>query len=83
MLIIIVLVHHIPVVGVNIPMLGEYMKRATSLGGLLSYLDIFSGGALSQCTLFALGIMPYITASIMMQMLGMTVPYLGAIAQRR
>jgi preprotein translocase subunit SecY len=65
----------IPVIGVNVPMLGEHMKRATGVGGLLSYLDVFSGGALSKSTLFALGIMPYITASIMMQMLGMTVPY--------
>ena len=32
---------YIPVIGVNIPLLGEYMKQATSLGGLLSYLDIF------------------------------------------
>jgi len=67
---------YIPVIGVNIPLLGEYMKQATSLGGLLSYLDIFSGGSLASSTLFALGISPYITASIMMQMLGMTVPYL-------
>jgi preprotein translocase subunit SecY len=66
---------YIPVIGVNVPMLGEFMKRATGVGGLLSYLDIFSGGALSKSTLFALGIMPYITASIMMQILGMSVPY--------
>ncbi len=65
----------IPVIGVNVPMLGEYMKKATAVGGLLSYLDVFSGGALSQATLFALGIMPFITASIMMQILGMSVPY--------
>jgi preprotein translocase subunit SecY len=66
----------IPVIGVNVPLLGEYMAKATRVGGLLSYLDIFSGGALSKSTLFALGIMPYITASIMMQMLGMTIPSL-------
>jgi len=66
----------IPVIGVNVPMLGEHMKRATGVGGLLSYLDVFSGGALSKSTLFALGIMPYITASIMMQILGMSIPYL-------
>ncbi len=66
----------IPVVGVNVPMLGEHMKRATGVGGLLSYLDVFSGGALSKSTLFALGIMPYITASIMMQILGMSIPAL-------
>jgi len=65
----------IPAIGVNVPMLGEYMKKATALGGLLSYLDVFSGGALSQATLFSLGIMPYITASILMQILGMSVPY--------
>lgn len=66
----------IPVIGVNVPMLGEHMKRATGVGGLLSYLDVFSGGALSKSTLFALGIMPYITASIMMQILGMSIPSL-------
>lgn len=66
---------HIPVIGINVPMLGEYMKRSAGLGGLLSYLDIFSGGALTQCAIFSLGIGPYITASIMMQLLGMTVPY--------
>ena len=65
----------IPVIGVNVPLLGEYMKQASSLGGLLSYLDVFSGGSLASSTLFALGISPYITASIMMQMLGMTIPH--------
>ena len=52
------------------------MDQASGLGGLFSYIDLFSGGMLRQCTLFALGIMPYITASIMMQMLSMTVPSL-------
>ncbi len=65
----------IPVIGVNVPMLGEHMSKAAGVGGLLSYLDVFSGGALSKSTVFALGIMPYITASIMMQVLGMSVPY--------
>ena len=68
----------IPVVGVNVPLLGEHMSRSSAFGGLLGYLDVFSGGALQQCTLFALGIGPYITASIMMQILSMTIPYLGA-----
>lgn len=66
----------IPVIGINVPLLADYMKRMDAVGGLLSYLDTFSGGALQQSTLFALGIAPYITASIMMQMLSMTVPYL-------
>jgi preprotein translocase subunit SecY len=72
---------YIPVIGVNTPMLAEHMKRATGVGGLLSYLDVFSGGALAKCTLFALGIMPYITASIMMQILSMTLPTLEQLAK--
>lgn len=67
---------HIPVVGIDVDALRNVLEQATGLGGLLGYLDLFSGGALQHCTLFALGIMPYITASIMMQMLGMTIPYL-------
>ena len=42
--------------------------------GLLGLLNMFSGGALARCTLFALGISSFITASIMMQILGMTIP---------
>lgn len=66
---------HIPVIGVNIDMLASHMKQMETAGGLLSYLDVISAGSLSQCTLFALGIGPYITSSIMMQMLSFTVPY--------
>ncbi len=58
----------IPVIGVDINALGSLMQQATQLKGLLSYLDIISGGGLMQCTLFALGIGPYISASIMMQL---------------
>jgi len=62
----------IPVAGVNIARLAEYMTKQTGgVAGLLKYLDIFSGGQMSQCTLFALGISPYITASIIMQVLSM------------
>lgn len=67
---------HIPVVGVDLGALQRLMMQTTGLGGLLRYLDLFSGGALQQCTIFALGIGPYITASIIMNMLGMAVPYL-------
>lgn len=70
---------YIPVIGVNVEKLAGYMQRSDTAGGLLSYLDIFSGGALSQCTLFALGIGPYITASIVMQILSMTLPSLEAL----
>ena len=58
----------------NLPCLAQYMEGTKALGGLLTYLDIFSGGNLLRCTIFAFGIMPYITASIMMQMLSMIVP---------
>lgn len=44
-------------------------------GGLMSLLDMFSGGAFSQASIFALGIMPYITASIVIQLLAVAVPY--------
>lgn len=49
------------------------MKSFTS-GGLMQLLDMFSGGASSQASIFALGIMPYITASIVIQLLGMVLP---------
>lgn len=68
--------NHIPVIGIDIQQLQHFMTQKTGLGGLFSYLDMFSGGSLKQCTLFALGIMPYITASIMMQILSMSVPTL-------
>lgn len=67
---------YIPVIGINVPMLTELMQQKSGIGGLLSYFDIFSGGALNRCTVFALGIAPYITASIMLQILGMTLPSL-------
>lgn len=67
---------YIPVIGVDVFKLGEVMQQSTGVGGLLSHFDMFSGGALGRCTVFALGITPYITASIMMQILGMTIPTL-------
>ncbi len=49
--------------------------RAKTSGGILGILDMFSGGAFANASIFALGIMPYISASIVMQLLGMAVPY--------
>ena len=51
----------------------EALENFTS-GGLMQLLDMFSGGAFSQASIFALGIMPYITASIVIQLLGMVLP---------
>jgi len=52
----------------------ENLKNQTS-DGLLGLIDMFSGGAFSQASIFALGIMPYISASIVIQLLGIAVPY--------
>lgn len=71
----------IPVAGLNVSRLAEIIKASEGVGGLLKYLDVFSGGALSQCTLFALGINPYIMASIMLQLLSMTIPYLEELSK--
>ncbi len=75
-LIILRLGNHIPVIGIDVNALQQFLEQARGVGGLFAHLDLFSGGALSKSTIFALGIMPYITASIIMQMLGMTIPYL-------
>ena len=48
--------------------------RSQTSGGLMQLLDMFSGGAFSNASIFALGIMPYITASIVIQLLGMVLP---------
>ena len=59
--------------GVNPDALSEL--HAQTAGGLLALLDMFSGGAFSNASIFALGIMPYISASIIIQLLTMAVPY--------
>ena len=59
--------------GINPGML-ERLQSQTQ-GGLMSLLDMFSGGAFSNASIFALGIMPYISASIVMQLLAIAVPY--------
>ncbi len=60
--------------GINPVALAELGNTVNS-SGLLSLLDIFSGGAFSNASVFALGIMPYISASIVIQLLGIIVPY--------
>ncbi|WP_299579634.1 preprotein translocase subunit SecY [uncultured Sunxiuqinia sp.] len=59
--------------GIDPAQLGE-LKNQTS-DGLLGLLDMFSGGAFSNASIFALGIMPYISASIVIQLMGIAVPY--------
>ena len=59
--------------GINPSMLDKLQSQTA--GGLMSLLDMFSGGAFSNASMFALGIMPYISASIVMQLLAVAVPY--------
>ncbi len=64
---------HVPIPGVNAGALLEFFQQSAS--GLLGLYDLFAGGAFSRATVFALGIMPYISASIIIQLLGAVVPY--------
>ncbi len=64
---------HIVLPGVDPSELSN-LKNQTS-GGILGLLDMFAGGAFSQASVFALGIMPYISASIVVQLLGIAIPY--------
>jgi preprotein translocase subunit SecY len=68
---------HIPVPGIDPNKLAEFFKQQG--GGILALFNMFSGGALSKFTVFALGITPYISASIIMQMMGYVVPALEAL----
>jgi preprotein translocase subunit SecY len=70
---------HIPTPGVRGDALSQYLHQAAS--GLMGFFDMFSGGALSKVTIFALGIMPYITASIVLQLLTVVIPRLQALAK--
>jgi preprotein translocase subunit SecY len=64
---------HIPVPGID-PVVLESLFRSQQ-GGILGMFNMFSGGALSRFTVFALGIMPYISASIILQLLTVVVPH--------
>ena len=68
---------HVPVPGIDPQALANVFSR----GGLLSFLDMFAGGALSRFSILALGIMPYINASIIFQLLTSVVPKLEELAK--
>jgi preprotein translocase subunit SecY len=68
---------HIPVPGINAQVLDELFRGQQ--GGLLGLLNVFSGGALARFSIFALGIMPYISASIIMQLCTVIIPSLEAL----
>jgi preprotein translocase subunit SecY len=68
---------HIPVPGIDLEKLSRIFKQ----GGLFDFLDLFSGGAMATFSIFSLGIMPYINASIIMQLLMSVFPKLKEIAE--
>ena len=70
---------HVPVPGVSFENVNLCMEEAKGDTGLFGLVNMFSGGALLQLTIFALGIMPYITASIILQLLVVVIPRLEAL----
>ncbi len=70
---------HIPTPGINSEALSKFLTEKG--GAMMGFFDMFSGGALSRVTIFALGIMPYISASIIFQLLTVVIPALGKIAK--
>ncbi len=79
----------IPAPGIDLDAVQNLKEQAEDGAGVLGFLTLFSGGALTQFALFALGIMPYITSSIIMQILTVVIPRLeqwqqqGAVGQRK
>ncbi len=70
---------HIPTPGIDAAALLTFFEQQK--GGILGFVDLFSGGAFSRLTIFALGIMPYITASIILQLLTVVWPYLEKLSK--
>jgi preprotein translocase subunit SecY len=67
---------HVPTPGIDVQQAQRF--AASAQGGALEFINLFSGGALTQMAIFALGIMPYITSSIIMQLLTVVIPRLEA-----
>lgn len=70
---------YIPTPGVNPSILLEIVEQAR--GGMLGFLNTFTGGSLARAAVFALGIMPYITSSIILQLLTVVWPYLEKLSK--
>ncbi len=70
---------HIPTPGINGAALAAFFDQAK--GTLLGFFDMFSGGALSKLTVFALGIMPYIDAAIILELLTVVIPHLERLSK--
>jgi preprotein translocase subunit SecY len=70
---------HIPTPGINGEELSKFLTQKG--GAIMGFFDMFAGGALSRVTIFALGIMPYISASIILQLLTVVFPAIGKLAK--
>jgi preprotein translocase subunit SecY len=70
---------HVPTPGVNAHVMNMLVSQQA--GGFLGFFDLFSGGALGQFAIFSLGIMPYISASIILQLLTSVIPQLEALSK--
>ncbi len=66
---------HVPVPGIDFDAV-QRLQESAEAGGVLGFLNLFSGGALTRFAVFGLGIMPYITSSIIVQLLGVVIPKL-------
>ena len=79
----------LPAPGIDTLAVQQLRERGGEAGGILAFVQLFSGGGLTTFALFALGIIPYITASIIFQVLGVVVPRIeqwqqqGAVGQRK
>jgi preprotein translocase subunit SecY len=80
---------YVPAPGIDLDAVESLKRQAEESGGILGYLQLFSGAGLTNFAVFALGVMPYITSSIIMQILTVVIPKLeewqqqGAIGQRK
>src|SRR5918994_3318993 len=80
---------YIPAPGIDLDAIESLKRQSEETGGILSYMQLFSGAGLTNFAVFALGIMPYITSSIIMQILTVVIPKLeewqqqGAVGQRK
>ncbi|MEM7355433.1 MAG: preprotein translocase subunit SecY [Acidobacteriota bacterium] len=70
---------HLPLPGIDLEVLRELMTQMQ--GSLLNYFNVFSGGSVERAAVFALGILPYISASIMLQVLTVVVPHLEKLSK--
>src|SRR5688500_14320360 len=80
---------YVPAPGIDLDAIQSLKRQSEESGGVLAYLQLFSGAGLTNFAVFALGIMPYITSSIIMQILAVVIPKLeewqkqGAVGQRK